>query len=92
MRSNSDGYTSASTSFVTEGSSSPTSSDSSQPSDNEEGIHIKMKANYSPFDPAQLEMESRRLELVWRETEKQWMDKHGITREYLSEHVFAVEG
>ncbi|CAE6426085.1 unnamed protein product [Rhizoctonia solani] len=82
VRSNSDGYNSAST-FMTECSGSPTSSDSSQPSDVEEGHnhpHIKTKApeNASLFDLAtQLEMESRRLELVWQETEKQWKDKHG---------------
>ncbi|KDN47267.1 hypothetical protein RSAG8_03746, partial [Rhizoctonia solani AG-8 WAC10335] len=81
VRSNSDGYNSAST-FMTECSTSPTSSDSSQPSDIEEGHtpHIKTKApeNTPSFDFAtQLEMESRRLELVWRETEKQWKDKHG---------------
>ncbi|KAJ1301987.1 hypothetical protein OPQ81_000822 [Rhizoctonia solani] len=83
VRSNSDGYNSAST-FVTECSASPTSSDSSQPSDIEEGHipHIKTKApeNASSFDLAtRLEMESRRLELVWRETEKLWKDKHGTT-------------
>ncbi|CAE6388096.1 unnamed protein product [Rhizoctonia solani] len=81
VRSNSDGYNSAST-FMTECSVSPTSSDSSQPSDIEEGHapHIKTKApeNAPSFDFAtQLEMESRRLELVWQETEKQWKDKHG---------------
>ncbi|KAH7345573.1 hypothetical protein B0J17DRAFT_43210 [Rhizoctonia solani] len=81
VRSNSDGYNSAST-FMTECSGSPTSSDSSQPSDVEEGHnpHIKTKAPENPslFDLAtQLEMESRRLELVWQETEKQWKDKHG---------------
>ncbi|CAE6417459.1 unnamed protein product [Rhizoctonia solani] len=83
VRSNSDGYNSAST-FVTECSTSPTSSGSSQPSDIEEGHtpHIKTKApeNAPSFDLAtQLEMESRRLELVWQETEKQWKDKHGTT-------------
>ncbi|CUA71086.1 Actin cytoskeleton-regulatory complex protein PAN1 [Chaetomium globosum CBS 148,51] [Rhizoctonia solani] len=80
VRSNSDGYNSAST-FMTECSTSPTSSDSSQPSDIEDGHtpHIKTKApeNASSLDFAELEMESRRLELVWQETEKQWKDKHG---------------
>ncbi|KAF8755658.1 hypothetical protein RHS01_05269 [Rhizoctonia solani] len=83
MRSNSDGYTSASTSFMTECSVSPTSPDSSQPSDIEEihVPHIKTKApeQASLSLAAQLEMESRRLELVWQETEKQWRDKHGTT-------------
>ncbi|CAE6466155.1 unnamed protein product [Rhizoctonia solani] len=84
VRSNSDGYNSASTSFMTECSVSPTSSDSSQPSDIEDIHipHIKTKApeQASSFSlAAQLEMESRRLELVWQETEKQWKDKHGTT-------------
>ncbi|KAG8730097.1 hypothetical protein FRC11_007426, partial [Ceratobasidium sp. 423] len=83
VRSNLDEYNSAST-FMMECPTSPTSSDSSQPSDIEEGHtpHIKTKApeNASSFDLAtQLEMESRRLELVWQETEKLWKDKHGTT-------------
>ncbi|CAE6429759.1 unnamed protein product [Rhizoctonia solani] len=84
VRSNSDGYNSASTSFMTEGSGSPTSSDSSQPSDVED-IHFPHTKTKAPEQAsslslaAQLEMESRRLELVWQETEKQWKDKHGIT-------------
>lgn len=89
MRSNSDGYTSASTSFMTEGSTSPTSSSSSNPSDNEDIIdprrHLHDKqapeSYSSSFNPAQLELESRRRDLLWRETEKQWKDKHGNTRE-----------
>lgn len=90
MRSNSDGYTSASTSFMTECSTSPTSSGSSNPSDNEEPIdprhHLHDKKTVpecypSSFNPAQLELESRRRDLLWRETEKQWKDKHGNTRE-----------
>jgi hypothetical protein len=74
---------------MTEGSGSPTSSDSSQPSDVED-IHFPHTKTKAPERAsslslaAQLEMESRRLELVWQETEKQWKDKHGITRECLS--------
>ncbi|KAF8601511.1 hypothetical protein BDV93DRAFT_232516 [Ceratobasidium sp. AG-I] len=87
MRSNSDGYTSASTSFVTEGSTSPTSSSSSNPSDSEDIVdphrhpHDKKAPEpyTSSFNPAQLELESRRRDLLWRETEKQWKDKHGNT-------------
>lgn len=88
MRSNSDGYTSASTSFMTEGSTSPTSSASTHPSDSEEAadphhpLHDKKKAPEcypSSFNPTQLELESRRRDLLWRETEKQWKDKHGNT-------------
>ncbi|QRV82124.1 hypothetical protein RhiJN_10139 [Ceratobasidium sp. AG-Ba] len=85
MRSNSDGYTSASTSFMTECSGSPTSSISSQPSDSEDGlgqIHSSHDTKKAPkhYGPSfNLEVESRRLDLLWRETEKLWKDKHGNT-------------
>ncbi|CAE6436689.1 unnamed protein product [Rhizoctonia solani] len=72
--SNPYGYTSALT--------SPTNSDFNQQSDGEEGriTHIKTKAHkLGSFDLSpQLDMESRRLEAVWRETGERWKDKHGI--------------
>ncbi|KAG8751765.1 hypothetical protein FRC11_009028, partial [Ceratobasidium sp. 423] len=72
--SNPYGYTSALT--------NDTNSDFNQQSDIEEGriTRIKAKAhNFASFDLSpQLDMESRRLEAVWRETGKRWKDKHGI--------------
>jgi len=99
VRSNSDGYTSASTSFMTEYSTSPTSSISSQPSDSEEGLgqlhssHDK-KAPKSYVPSFNLELESRRLDLLWRETGKLWKDKHGNTLPRAEDMAFRqkVEG
>ncbi|KAG8729366.1 hypothetical protein FRC11_008922, partial [Ceratobasidium sp. 423] len=75
VHSHPDDYNHASTSFVSGYLSNPASSyDSSEPSGIEEG-HVPPLFGVA----TQLEMRPRRLELVWRETQRRWRDKHGTT-------------
>jgi hypothetical protein len=83
--SNSDGHERPSL-LATKGTASLPGYDSSSPCEFEETYpYIRTPEHAASYDSAQLDIESRRLDFVWRETEKQWMDKYGMICEHSSE-------
>ncbi|CAE6489763.1 unnamed protein product [Rhizoctonia solani] len=80
-----------STLFMVEHSISPTNSEPNQSLDIEEDNYVSHVGTQAPIRrvlPSTLETESRRLELVWQETEKQWKGKYGIPPLHFQEMTF----